>query len=71
VKGVQHVELTWQNFAGGTVDISRDGNPPLSATVSNNEIYNDNLGVKGSGQTYNYEVCETGTLNCASATASF
>ncbi|MFC1719678.1 S8 family serine peptidase [Pseudomonadota bacterium] len=71
VKGVQHVELTWQNFAGGTVDISRDGNPPLGVMDSNIEIYDDNLGVKGSGQTYTYEVCETGTSNCASATASF
>ena len=71
VKGVQHVELTWSNFSGATVDISRDTNPPLGVTVPNNGTYDDDLGVKGGGQTYNYEVCESGTANCASASASF
>ena len=70
-KGIQHVELTWQNFAGGAVDINRDGVPLPGVTFLNNGIHDDNLGVKGSGQTYTYEVCESGTANCASATASF
>jgi hypothetical protein len=71
VKGIQHVELTWQNFAGVTVDISRDGAPLPGSPLPNNGIYDDNLGVKGSGQTYTYQACESGTANCALATASF
>lgn len=71
VKGIQHVELTWQNFGGATVEISRDGSPlPGSPTVNDGQ-HEDNIGVKGSGQTYLYEVCETGTANCAGAAASF
>jgi len=70
-KGVQHVELTWQNFAGGTVEISRDSVPLPGSPFSNNGNYDDNIGVKGSGQTYTYEVCESGTANCTSATATF
>jgi hypothetical protein len=39
--------------------------------TDNDGIHDENLGVKGGGVTYVYEVCETGTSNCASATASF
>jgi hypothetical protein len=71
VKGIQHVELTWQNFGGATVEISRDGSPlPDSPTVNDGQ-HEDNIGVKGSGQIYLYEVCEAGTANCAGAAASF
>jgi len=70
VKGKQQVEVTWLNFSGATVDISRDTN--LVATSPTTDIsYTDNIGVKGGGQTYSYQVCETGTGNCASADASF
>jgi hypothetical protein len=71
VKGIQHVELTWQNFSGGKVGISRNGVPLPGSPLSNDGIHDDNLGIKGSGQAYNYEVCEFLTANCASATASF
>jgi hypothetical protein len=71
VKGVQHVELTWQNFTGSTVAIGRDGSPLPDSPTANDGTLEDNIGVKGSGQTYLYEVCETGTSNCASASASF
>jgi hypothetical protein len=71
VKGVQQVDVTWQNFSGATVEISRDAAPlPGSPTVNDGE-YLDDIGVKGGGQTYLYEVCETGTSNCASTSASF
>jgi len=70
VKGVQHVELTWENFAGPTVDIARDGEL-LAGASANDGFYVDNIGVKGGGQTYSYVVCETGTANCAGATATF
>jgi len=71
IKGVQHVELTWQNFAGGTVEISRDTASLSGSPFPNSGIYDDNIGAKGGGQTYTYEVCEYGTTNCASATATF
>jgi len=63
--------LTWENFVGGMVDITRDGTPLPGSPLPNNGIYDDDLGVKGGGQTYTYEVCESGTANCASATANF
>jgi len=71
VKGIQHVEVTWQNFTGATVDLSRDGNPLPGSPTANDGLYDDNIGAKGGGQTYLYEVCEAGTSNCASATAAF
>jgi hypothetical protein len=71
VKGVQHVQLNWQNFNGASVAISRDGAALSGSPTANDGLYEDNIGVKGSGQTYLYEVCETGTSNCANAAASF
>ncbi len=70
VKGVQHVEVTWLNFAGATVAISRDGNAIQGSPTGNDGSHEDNIGVKGGGS-YIYEVCETGTSNCASASATF
>lgn len=64
-------EVTWQNFTGATVDISRDGSPLPGSPTANDGLYDDNVGVKGGGQTYLYEVCEAGTSNCASATGAF
>ncbi|MEJ8566121.1 S8 family serine peptidase [Elongatibacter sediminis] len=69
VKGVQHVELTWQNFSGPDVDIRRDGGAPT--TTANDGSHIDNIGVKGGGQSYVYEVCESETSNCALAVATF
>lgn len=71
VKGVQHVQLSWQNFSGATVAISRDGAALPGSPTANDGAHEDNIGIKGSGQTYLYEVCETGTSNCASAAAGF
>ncbi|MCU0989777.1 MAG: hypothetical protein MUE63_09410, partial [Xanthomonadales bacterium] len=71
VKGVQHVQLSWQNFSGATVAISRDGAALPGSPTANDGAHEDNVGIKGSGQTYLYEVCETGTSNCASAAAGF
>jgi hypothetical protein len=71
VKGIQHVEIGWQNFSGNDVEISRDGVLLTPSPTDNDGLYVDNVGVKGSGQTYLYEVCETGTANCAGASASF
>ncbi len=71
VRGFQHVELTWENLTGAQVDISRDGLPLPDSPVSNTGSYVDNIGVKGGGVTYDYEVCEAGTNTCATASASF
>jgi hypothetical protein len=68
LRGVQHVDLTWQDNAGN-VDIRRDG-VVVGSNLSGNSA-TDNIGAKGGG-TYTYEVCETGTTTCsASAQAVF
>ena len=69
VKGIQHVALAWDGFTSGQVDIYRDGG--LISTEANSGSWDDNLGVKGGGITYVYDVCEAGTANCASASAAF
>lgn len=71
VKGVQNVEVTWQNYSGATVEITRDGLLIPDMPTANDGVHVEDLGVKGGGVTYLYEVCETGTSNCASATATF
>lgn len=71
VKGVQHVALSWENFSGPTVEIERDGTPLTDSPTANDGAHDDDLGVKGGGVTYSYTVCETGTSNCAGATAIF
>ncbi len=70
-KGVQHVELTWENFSGAQVAVSRDGSPIFGGATANDNAETDNIGVKGGGQTYNYQVCEIPAGPCASASASF
>ena len=70
IKGVQHVDLTWENFAGPTVTITRDTTLVTDDPTANDGEYMDNIGAKGGGS-YIYEVCETGTSNCASAAANF
>jgi hypothetical protein len=69
VKGIQHVELTWQNFPATGIDIYRDDSLVVVITAGDG-IYDDNIRAKGSGQ-YNYRVCDTGTENCASVSAVF
>lgn len=69
-KGIQHVELTWQNFSGEQVEISRDGSL-LGSFANSDGSYVDNLDTKGGGQTYLYMVCEAATTNCANASANF
>jgi hypothetical protein len=69
VKGIQHIDLTWQYFSGDTVDISRNGST-VAVVPTSPGTYDDNLNVKGSGQ-YNYQVCETETGNCAGVTTGF
>jgi len=71
VKGLQHVEVTWLNYSSGTVDILRDGNPVAESLAGNNGTHEDNIGVKGGGQTYTYQVCEAGTGTCVSAITGF
>jgi len=71
VKGLQHVDLTWENFGGSNVQISRDTVELVDSPTANDGEHTDNIGVKGGGQTYVYEVCEQGSSNCANTTASF
>jgi hypothetical protein len=72
VKGIQHVELSWLNFSGTDVDISRDGKALEGSPISNDGSHVDNIGAKGGGS-YTYQVCETDpdTSNCKSASATF
>jgi hypothetical protein len=65
------VQLIWQNFAGASVTVSRDGSPLDASPVPNTGSYVDNLGVKGGGVSYFYQVCESGSSVCASASVSF
>jgi bacillolysin len=70
VKGVQHAELTWSGASTGNVDVYRD--TVLIATTSNSGSYTDNIGVKGGGDIYVYQVCETGGGDCSNTdTAAF
>jgi hypothetical protein len=64
-KGVQYVDLSWSGNAGA-VDVYRNG-----AIVASNigGSMTDNTGNKGSGQVYQYEVCETGATTSCSNTA--
>lgn len=71
VKGIQWVEVTWSNFSGTTVQITRDGNPVAEFPTTNDDFYEDEIGAKGGGQVYTYRVCETGTSNCVTDTVGF
>jgi PKD repeat protein len=63
VRGVQTVDLNWSGASGGNVDVFRDG--VKIATPSNTGFYTDNVGVKGGGVTYTYQVCNTGVSTCS------
>lgn len=71
VKGVQHVEVTWSGYSGTTVEIERDGDPVAEYPTFNDGSYEDNIGAKGGGQTYNFRVCESGASNCVSDSVAF
>jgi len=71
VKGQQTVELQWLNFSGATVEIRRDGGLLVDMPTANDELHIDDIGVKGGGQVYQYEVCEIGPGDCAYASAGF
>ena len=69
VRGVHHVDLTWQGAGSSQVDIVRDGS--TVATTDNDGFHTDNTGNRG-GASYTYQVCEAGTSTCSNeATASF
>jgi len=71
VKGVQHVDVTWENFAGATVTITRDGfGVEGSPAINEDGFLTDNIGSKGGGQ-YTYEVCEPVPGICVSANTGF
>ncbi|MDZ7754664.1 MAG: S8 family serine peptidase [Gammaproteobacteria bacterium] len=63
VKGVHHVDLTWDGATLTDVDISRDGN--LLTTTRNDGGYTDDTRQRGGGS-YTYQVCEAGTSTCSS-----
>ena len=69
VRGVHHVDLTWDGAGSSQVDIVRDGS--IVDTTANDGAYTDNTDNRGGGS-YRYQVCEAGTSTCSNeATASF
>jgi hypothetical protein len=63
LKGVHHAELTWAGGNEEQIDIYR--NSILIARVPNNGNYIDNIGLKGKGQDYNYDICVYNTTACS------
>jgi hypothetical protein len=71
VKGVQHVDVTWANFTGAKVTITRNGIDVDGSPANNDDgSLTDNIGSKGGGQ-YTYDVCETVSSVCISADTGF
>jgi hypothetical protein len=71
VKGLQHVDVTWANFTGATVTITRNGIEVDGSPANNDDgSLTDNIGSKGGGQ-YTYDVCETVSSVCISADTGF
>jgi PKD repeat protein len=64
VKGVHHVDLSWDGATTTNVDIYRNGSE--IATTTNDGAYTDDTGNRG-GATYTYQVCEAGTGTCSNA----
>jgi hypothetical protein len=62
VKGVDTVDLFWNNAISANVDIYR--NNVLIGTVPNTGSYTDNTGQRGSA-TFTYKVCEATTQGCS------
>jgi len=67
VKATQHVDLSWSG-TGSSVDILRDG-VVMQGSVSGS-TYTDNIGKKGGGDTYSYQVCEAGGRSTCSNTVN-
>ena len=65
IKGVHHVELSWNTTDADDVELFRDG-VPIAATA-NDGAYVDNTGAKGEA-TYVYQVCERRPTNRACST---
>jgi hypothetical protein len=71
VRGVKYVDLAWSGTdGGGNVTIKRDGGEVNGSPTADDGSFTDNTGEKGGGS-YLYEVCETGTGNCDTATVNF
>lgn len=62
VKGVDTVDLVWNDASSANVDIYR--NDVLLATVPNTGSYTDSTGQRGSA-TFTYKVCEATTQDCS------
>ncbi len=61
-KGWQHASLSWTDLT--LVDIYRDGSP--IATDVSGTPHDDDIGKKGGGDSYVYQVCEAGNpSNCS------
>jgi thermitase len=62
VKGRQKVDLEWGGATSGSVNIRRDGT--IIGTTENDGAYTDNIDHRG-GQSYIYQICESGSSNCS------
>lgn len=78
VKGVQHADLDWTGApSNATFEVIRDGIVINSVSGTDDNgigAYSDNIGQKGGGVSYIYQVCETetNTVNCSDeATVAF
>ena len=70
-KGVWYVDLAWSNGSGqGTVQITLNADTVIADSAPNNGAYTDSVGKKPSGP-YQYQVCESLSGGCASASVSF
>jgi hypothetical protein len=63
VKGVNHVNLAWSGATGQNVDIRRNGS--FLRSTANDGSEQDNTNTKG-GQTFTYQICETGSTTICS-----
>jgi PKD repeat protein len=62
VKGLQKVDLGWNNLTSTNVDIFRNGSK--MTTTANDGFYTDNINKRGQG-TYTYQICVEGTSICS------
>jgi subtilisin family serine protease len=62
VKGVSHVDLSWNGAKSEFVDVRRNG--AVTTTTANDGSYTDKLATKGGGS-YTYKVCEAATTTCS------
>lgn len=70
LKGVKTADLVWSGASTTEVQIYRDG-APLAITANDGE-HTDDIGEKGGGGPYTYQVCETDSGGCSNeVTVSF